>query len=88
MTWFYLFVKAFGKESVIKYALEIASRLRREVKEEKFLKSKDFLIISYKASISSFCFLYIALIAAATADVIALITDYLTIGYMSAIGKL
>lgn len=58
------------------------------MKEEKFLKSKDFSIISYKASISSFCFLYIALIAAATADVIVLIINYLTIGSMSAIGKL
>ena len=58
------------------------------MEETESLRSKDFLIISRRASISSSYFICIASMAAATADVTALAIDCLTVGSMSAVGRL
>lgn len=54
-------------------------RLRKKVKEEKSLKSKNFLIISYKANISSLYFICIIFTAFATANIIVFVINYLTV---------
>lgn len=53
-----------------------------EVEKAESLKSKDFSIISYRASISSSYFAYIMSTAAMTAGVTALVTDCSTTGSM------
>lgn len=62
--------------------------MEEEVEEEESLRSKDFSIISRKASISSLCFLYIASTAISIADMTVLAINYLTVGSMSAVEKL
>lgn len=51
-------------------------RSEEEVEEEKSLKGKDFLIISYRASIFSLSLAYITSISSVTVDVTVLIIDY------------
>lgn len=65
----------FGRELVPRCVFEIASELERRVVEEEFFKSRNFLIISCRESIS---LLYLAEIAATTvttADVTAFVID-------------
>lgn len=66
----------FDWKSVKDKALLEAFRSEEEVEEEKSLKGKNFLIISYRASIFSLSLAYIASIFSVTVDVTVLIIDY------------
>lgn len=58
------------------------------MEEKKSLKSKNFSIISHRASISSLYFVRIASTTAATIDGILFAIDCLTMGSMSAAERL
>lgn len=65
----------FGRESPPRSDFGVALGLRGEVIEEDSLKSKDFLIISYRDIISFSCLAWIATTAMATTNVTALVID-------------
>lgn len=73
---------------IVGCALETASGLGKRIEEEESLRNKDFLIIFYRASIFSLCFVCITSTATTIADIKVLAIDYLTVGSMSMIERL
>lgn len=76
MTWFHLFVKGFGKESVPGIAFGAALELGGRVEKGDSFKRRDFLIISQRKSISLSCLAWIEATVVETADVTILVIDY------------
>lgn len=67
----------FDRELASRCALRVATGLGGGIGEGDSFRSKDFLIISCEANISSLCFACIASTTATTADITALVIDCL-----------